>query len=376
MISSRRLCSWGCIVILWMATGNLSGCGSDFEPRSKITGFRILSVQASPSWLALSLANENRFPTTILSTLTVGATNPDALEYRWRWCPLLGSNSLAFECLISSEELVSGTNIDGISTDLYELGSESTVSFPNTSITPAFVEELCLTIRSQPEISSQVTLPECNGTFPISIRVDITDGEQIATAFKDVQLIYDEELLGTENINRDPSLDGWEIRLLRQGLPIEDSLIELDETLTLQLRKQASTNEDEAPNNTLDEFSQFYTDTCEEPLDDGTVIERDVTTRERVTLSWFITAGSIQDERTGYVPGPICDPGIIDSNDQGVIQEWEEAKINRWDSPRFRDELVETSSVTIYVIARDNRGGASYTSTTVQVREVINGSAD
>ena len=69
-----------------------------------------------------------------------------------------------------------------------------------------------------------------------------------------------------------------------------------------------------------------------------------VTRTETLSASWFATAGSFQDSRTG-----------LELTDEGALAE------NRWVVPR------EAGEVTLWVVLRDNRGGVSWKSARLAV---------
>jgi hypothetical protein len=69
-----------------------------------------------------------------------------------------------------------------------------------------------------------------------------------------------------------------------------------------------------------------------------------VTRTETLSVSWFATAGSFQDSRTGLEVTP-----------DGALAE------NRWTVPR------EAGEVTLWVVLRDNRGGVSWKSARLAV---------
>ncbi|MEL6184399.1 MAG: hypothetical protein AAFU79_07230, partial [Myxococcota bacterium] len=164
----------------------LLSCGSDFPERSLITDLRVLAVSADPPWVVPT-------QTSNLTPLVVGTEDPTQLGYRWSWCPLRGPNTSAFECLLPVEQLNAILQPMGFNVpeNFYDLGEGETASFPY--LFPAeFVEQLCLELRKQEELSRFVTIPDCDeGLFPISVQVDITLGDRIITAYKDVTLVFD-----------------------------------------------------------------------------------------------------------------------------------------------------------------------------------------
>lgn len=341
-------------VVLGLLLGWASACGSDFEPPSEITSFRFLAVRAEPPSI---------FPgeATRLEALVAGGTATNGV---WTWCPLRGPNSAQFACLVTVEQInqaIAELSPDGepsippISADFFQLDlvdpNDPTTAQFRYEFPPEVVREICQQIRSQGMVSNLVTLPECDGTFPISVRVDLTNGARTITAFKDVNLVYYTTLPESE-VNDNPNLEGAELRLLLGGSPVELDALPFNATYSVQL----SDKEGDA-RALLDQLSQTYTATETRAGEDGEEIKEREPTREQLTFSWFATSGSWEDDRTGFLPETVGSPAE-------EISAFNEARDNEWASPS-RGELPMGEPVTLYLVVRDERGGATWTSTTV-----------
>ncbi|MEL6186430.1 MAG: hypothetical protein AAFU79_17550, partial [Myxococcota bacterium] len=81
----------------------LGGCAEEFEPYSRITGFRVLAVRAEPP---SPLPGQ----TAVFDVLVAGAPAED-VRFQWSWCPVLGGADRDFDCLVTPEDL-------GLSSDL------------------------------------------------------------------------------------------------------------------------------------------------------------------------------------------------------------------------------------------------------------------
>lgn len=352
-------------------------CGSDFDERSEIIDLRVLAVRADTPWLRPG-------ESTAIEPLIVGEqSSPEPLSYRWRWCPLLGPNNLAFECLVTPELIAEQVNQDAdISEDIYELGNSRNTQFRyNELLTPELVEEICLSIRAIGEIPTQVNLPECDGTFPISIRLDITDGEKILTVFKTIRLIYQDDIEpnSNPNISRYQSAEGiipgQDILQLRTDSIIrtETATLPFDRGFIIELVSQSdsSTNSQAiedilTPEAQLERISEFTEEPRQVIDDNGDVVEVIIDTREQITVSWFSDTGSFDREREGFLPDTIQP---IEPDGPTQVNAWLNTRQNVWFTPTM--EEFPGGQATIYVVVRDNREGISWVSLPVSIGEAI-----
>lgn len=320
--------------------GSGIGCGSDFPEQSEITNLRFLSVQAEPPWIRPS-------KTSSITALVVGLQPGRRLSYRWSWCPLRGPNSFQFECLVTPELI---SEITGVQVDetIYDLGTSSTAEF-NYAFSPDDVRATCEEIRSLDTASSLVTLPECDGTFPISIRLDASDGDRRITAFKSLRLIYQEDASQPRD-QANPHIDDLGVEVLFNGRTVTGPL-GFETKYTVRLGPDPSGT----PLDQLDRLSETFTES-----------QTNTETREQLILSWFASTGEYDDNRSGFLPDTIQTPDRPDGIP--INEAWDSARTNGWTSPR-RADFSSGQSTTLYVVIRDDRLGTSWTSTTVVIGE-------
>ena len=360
------------IAILLGAALAAASCGNEFAERSEITGLRVLAVQAEPPWV---LPGE----TSTLQPLVVGAelAGPEPeppVEYAWSWCPLRGPNSTGFACAITVDDLNAalGPGAPPIPDDFFSLGTEPQASL-RLDLPTAFFEGdpedperfpgLCNLLRGRDDISRFVTLPDCDGTFPVSVRVDVRQGDPnaggtIRTAFKDLTYVYDTSRV--RELNTNPDVSGLGIEVLDAAGTQVTGPVPFEVTVRLQLGPDAPDGAADAPRlEQLDRLSETYT---------ATRSGERVTTRERLNFSWFVLEGELDANRTGFLPD-------ITVDDDGepiparVTEEWIDARRNAWSTPRPGD--FPGGETTLILVVRDDRGGQSWTQQTVTVQGAI-----
>ena len=331
----------------------LLSCGSDFPERSLITDLRVLAVSANPPWVVPTQSSN-------LTPLVVGAEDPTELRYRWSWCPLRGPNTSAFECLLPIEQLNAILQPMGftIPDNFYDLGEGETASFPY--LFPAeFVEQLCLELRKQEELSRFVTIPDCDeGLFPISVQVDITLGDRIITAYKDVTLVFD--LSESRALNALPDISTAGIEVIGRDGQALDRPVTFEETVRFRLGPDS---DPPSPLDQLARLSEEFTETSTRIGDGEEIIVEEIETREQLLLSWFVETGEMDANRTGFIPDTLQSADNPDG--LSLSRAWDDARTNAWLAPLPGD--FEGGEARIYLVLRDFRGGTSWTTTTVEV---------
>lgn len=343
-------------------------CGSDFNERSEITGLRVLAISAAPPWIVPSQAAR-------LTPLVVGLSEAERaqLQYRWSWCPLRGPNSANFQCLVSAELLNTATGTSGISIppDIFDLGSNPTAEL-GYLLQPQAVGCFCNALRgaipagcepfetiaaSSGEVSRFITLPPCDGTFPVSVKLDLRLGERQLLAYKDVTLVYD--LSRSQALNALPDVSNLAIeRIDRDGNLITDPT---PHEATVRFRLQPDPGQ--TPLDQLDRLSEAFTATRTEALDDGTTRTFTVQTREQLLFSWFSETGLFDASRTGFLPDTIQNSDRPDGIP--IAEAWDTTRENFWEAPKPGD--FPGGETRIYLVVRDGRGGTSWTTSTVAV---------
>ncbi len=291
----------------WFLGGSLilAACGGDFTPYSEIDRLRVLAVGADRPWLE---------PTETASISALIVQPPDAdvpLSYRWSWCPLTLGNASGYECAFTEAELqeqIDGAVGPGVfQVPPFQLGETSTVTFAY-DLSPLLFRGLCDAISMQ-ALPDFVEVPECDGTFPISIRLTVGDGETEVTAIRELVLVYDDAVT---DVNTNPLIgavhaDSATVALDGSTLLARDT----DVTLSLDIPPEAIEEVDGEP--------------------------------EHVVVTWFVDAGEVDHTRTS------------------------ETHENVWHTPRTPDH--PDSSVRLFFVVRDDRKGVSWIERRVTLKE-------
>ena len=307
----------------------VAACGEEFTPYNEIEGVRLLAIGADPPWLAPS-------DTATISAL-VANRQQVPLRYSWSWCPFPAGSDVGFACAVSQADLqrmVDEAIGPGQATvPSYDLGSATEASF-TYSMSPLLLRGVCEGLRSG-ELPDFVSLPECQRSFPITIRLVIRQEQREHVGIKELELLFEEGV----TLNQNPMIGGLsalhpeeaatEITVEQDG----STALERDVEYTLQLAITATTAE---------RFSL-------PPEEDG---GESAQARERLVVSWFAEGGSLDLTRTSFVEGAIP---------------LERARENLWSSPRVAD-FPETEARLFFVI-RDGRGGVSWLARAIQLKE-------
>jgi hypothetical protein len=208
-----------CLLLLTTA------CDQGFTPYSEIDRLRVLALGADRPWLRFS-------ETASISALVVQARGDDApLTWEWSWCPITSGNDRAFECAFTEEELQQQID-DAVGPGVvevppYALGTTSTVTFAY-DLSPLLFRGLCDAIAMQ-ALPDFVAAPECEGTFPITIRLSVGDGDEEVVAIRELELVYDDSI---RLVNTNPI-----IRLARADTSTigEDGSLEVERDVDVDL---------------------------------------------------------------------------------------------------------------------------------------------
>ena len=329
----------------------LLGCGgSDFPERYAIEGLRIAAVQADPPWLG---AGEQ----TTLRPLVLGIDpSGPAPIYHYSWCPLRGTSSVAFECLLTIpylNSLFAKENVPlELPDDFYEIGTSSSAEaiFPPRGISISqLYENLCSQLQKEEdlELPSTVALPDCSApTVTVNVELELTQGERTIYAYKDVTFILDPALAGTRNTN--PDLSALELKVVQTGTTSATFDTEVDLEVT--------------PDDPQSFFnlSQIVTET-------STITGLTLSSRcEQVIFTWLVTAGELNFYRTGFLPDTIDDPAnpcpaptTPPASPSTFAEAYQTLRENEWLSP-YAEDIEGSGPVELYIVARDDRGGQSW----------------
>lgn len=289
-----------------------AGCGPDFDPYNRLTGLRVLAVQAEP-------AAPGPGETTTLSALVFTPEPGAAVTHTWSWCPFPGEASKGYPCQVTREQVMMMAG-GAVSVPPFDLGTAPTATLAHT-IDPAVLRALCAGMPGVPQ------LLDCEGGFPVQVRLKVAGGgDEIDTVFT-LRLRIDSPP------NANPKIDGLAAFVDGADRPIGNEPVVIlprrKETLIKAL------------------VSEAQSETYPGKNDDD---QPDPNARERLSVSWFIEAGDTRDEITGFIPG---------RTELKVLQE------NEWNPPWIKDYAKDTAR--LYVVLRDSRGGVSWTSGIVRL---------
>lgn len=359
----------------FFAALSLGGCGNDFDGPALLNKFRFVTVQATPPAIAFGESTQV-IPFLVNQRGQLLDQSSPNLSFRWSWCLLRGPNTSGFACLITAEDVEAFTGTE-VPPDLFSLGTSFAAEL-NFDFPPSLFEGdpddpsdgLCDFIRSSSDISRFVTVPDCDGTYDISIEIEVQNGDAPPLrAYKDLTLIYDETRVPRDQFNLNPITDvefSFGVRLARAPLDPPNQNRFLPEEV-FELLIVGDTDEGDDPLRDLYDLSQTFIK-VEEDFD-GTLQARE--TRERLRLSWFVSRGGVDDARTGFLPNDtessngVPDPGL-------ETQEWVRARSNLIEVPALNDlpnrgQTEEDRELSYFVVIADERGGISVLTATTSV---------
>jgi hypothetical protein len=280
-----------------------AGCGADFDPYNRLTTLRVLAIRSEPPAPA---AGE----TAILTPLLYAPDGDPPVALAWSWCPAPGSASQGYPCLVTAAELAQG----GASVPPFDLGGGATAAFMHT-VDPALLEGLC------GGVPGALDKPDCEGGFPVQVKLIVSSASAQVTTVSTLRLRFD---AGAPS-NRNPRVDGLEAMLEAGAQPIGN------EPAVVLPRKANTTIRAAVPEEDAERYQGL--DAAGNP---GEV-------RERLTLSWFVESGDLDDGRTGFIEG-------VTDFATAITTKWKPA--SEKDYPRDASRIV--------VVVRDSRGGVGW----------------
>lgn len=346
----RRISS---IVALFVAAPTflaVVGCDGDATPFNEIDRLRVLGIRADRPWL---------LPTETANVDFLAVNNdPDLagveLRSRWHFCPLQADSTIGFECVIQSAEdleTITGTAtadlLTGLDFEFSEfglfLGNGDSVQVP--FLIPAETLRQTCEALDGIELPPFVTRPQCEGRFPVTIFLELgapvaddptaIDNAERVVSFRDLELIYDEEL-EPNTPNQNPTIDSFEIA--RNGT---EMFVDTSSTSTVPLRFDTTYDLRVTVNDS--ESETVMTDDDDEP------------DRESLFITWFIEGGETDSSRTGFLPADDDDFSDLDRNE--------------WTTPRRTDFDRDPPNIQLFLVIRDNRGGLSWLVRTFELND-------
>lgn len=281
----------------------LTACSNDFPAYSKLDRLRVLAVSADPP-------NPSTGQACRIEALTF-APDDQPIRFQWSLCPVLVEAKSGYTCPLTE---ASSRDIFGVSSPL-SLGATETTSFIN----PFAADALAALCASGIDADGFADNVSCDQGYPVSVLLDVaTDADSLRAAFT----VFLPALPDAER-NANPALLG--LVLAGQALP--------DAPLSLSLP------EGEA----VDLSAQLSSDAIEMrpiPPAEGAAGQRP----ERLTLSWFADAGSMDQDRTVFIDGETS---------------IETATRNRWTPPK-QNEVPPGGLIHFAIVVRDDRGGVGW----------------
>jgi hypothetical protein len=296
---------------LAMACALGAGCSNDFDPYNRLNSLRVLAIRSEPPAPAPG-------ETTTLSALVFTPVQGTAVTYAWSWCPFAGSANQGYPCQVTAEQaaMLAGA---GVTLPGFDLGTGESAQLAN-AIDPAILARLCAGQPGVPE------LPDCEGGFPVQVRLVVTGAGESVTSVRQLRLRFDP----TTPPNTNPHIDGLAATIMNVDQSIGDM-----PTITLP-RDEETVIKAQVPL----EVSEMY-----RGKDDDDQIA-DV--RERLIFSWFIESGDTDNPQTSFI------------QTKTTMIPLERASRAKWTPAKTKDYPAATSR--LIVVLRDNRGGVAWRS--------------
>lgn len=308
----------------------LFGCGGDdFPEYNELEGLRVLAIQAEPPSIAPGES------TTLRALVYDEDDDPDTLEYSWSWCPARLPIAAGADCALSEDALRELAGIDGLS---FELGEEPTAELSN--LVPAEVLDALCSADADETDADQGFLLDCSQGLPISVRLELRRGDAEIVAIKDVRLLAE----ASETPEDNPRID--DVSFVRiPGVIADADVLDNDAMLETDAEPIA---EDGSSELMLGERYRLYADVPADASErflkppDGFDDEPEEK-RENLFVSWFVTSGSTDKERTAFTDGS---------------SELQDIRPNTWELPKRGDE--DADEAQLILVIRDERGGVSW----------------
>lgn len=300
-----------------------ASCQEDFAPYNRLTALRALAIRSNPPTPGPGET----------ATLDALIYTPDGapVTHAWSWCPLPGPASAGYPCQVTDQELAMLAG--GGTLPPLDLGTAPTATLAH-SFDPQILAQACARVAGEAE-----GLLNCNGGFPIQVRLTVTSGGDTVDTVTTLRLRFDP----ADAPNDNPSIstisavpeNGPEQTIKDDPIvtPIVDALVPpVNPIVTLP-------RDEETPLviTPAGELAQPYNG----PNDEGERVDQ----TERLRISWFVETGSTKSDQTSFniERGPLA-----------------QALRNEWTPALTKDYAKETAR--IFVVVRDNRGGVGWRS--------------
>ena len=307
------------------------GCGEDFDPYIRLEGPRVLAIAAHPP------APEPGEVSGFVPLVYLPAPDP-SLTYAWSWCPVAGTANDGYPCLISEAELAALSAQAGLPPPPpYDLGRGPTARLQHL-ISPALLAQIC---AGAPGTMAGL---DCEGGFPVQIRLRVTTATRSIDAVRTLRLRFDP----SHEPNDNPTIMGLLAEVAKDDPPVTDQageVVKVDRPLTSEADLVIPRHKETRIKALVSPaVSQEYTGK-------GNNLET-TRLRERLIFTWFVESGDVDEEKTGYIDG---------------LTPLEVATTNKWTPALARD--YQPTTARLIVVIRDNRGGVSWATGAVRLGE-------
>lgn len=317
------------LLALSIPLGSLTACDDDFTPYNEVRGFRLLAIAADPPWLGADESAE-------LSALVVSDPALGDVQYRWSWCPLTTGQVGGYTCAVTHDALQASID-DAVGAGVvtippFEFATTATASF-TYSLSPLVLRGICEYL-AEGEIPDYVSVPECGERYPLTIRLEVTSGDQTIVGIKTLPLI-----LEGNATNQNPKADGL------TAFVSTSTRTPLTEDGNAVLRRGV---EYDLELNLSEDAAETYASTSTSASTATTITQE----RERLIVTWFVAPGETDRTRTSFLEGQIP---------------IEETKKNKWKIPTAVNDDAQTAR--IWIVIRDGRQGTSWITRSVRLKD-------
>lgn len=315
----------------------------DFPVYEEIEGLRVLAIQADPPAIAPGES------TTLRALVFDDGGDLDDVEYTWSWCPFREPAEAGAECAVTEQQLADEFGLPDVS---YELGEAETAELTHT-VPVALLEAVCGGAdEDEAEQAGELGfLIDCDQGFPVSVELIATRDDTTIRSIKEVRLLFDDSAPPETN----PRIDGITHSWVPTGVDrdacadaIAGDICGIENVEDFDPRDLDPIEGDGSTELRLGESYVLFADVPE----DATEVfikppegfdEEPEEKRENLTISWFVSSGSLDEETSGFTDG---------------VTELENIRDNIWDLPKRGDE--EESEAWLYLVIRDERGGTGW----------------
>jgi hypothetical protein len=304
------------LTALVLALLTCAGCDGNLPEYNQLEGFRVLALRASPPSLSEG-------ESTTLDALAFVEDEPNpSLRYRWSWCPARLPSAIGGDCALDEAELARLLGVDSDEVD-FDLGDEATAELAY----PAQSDVFRAACENSADSEAQAAVFSCEGGFPISIRADITYGEQTIRIQKEVWLLF-----GDLPANENPELGAVSfLKVSNEADPVSWPE-ETAARLALGERYEVRVEVDES--------------SAELFVPEATAVDPSPEERqESLYITWFVSSGETDEKRTSFVKDGLS---LADFGE------------NEWLLPKVGDE--QRDAARMFLVLRDERGGVSWLS--------------